>query len=92
MDTVTMDTLPTQVNKTIVQLVEEKKALRKKHKEESEEIHDKLWAAVHEQYPSLPEDENYSLDGEHSAIGIVILKKDDKKSSVGHALAKALFS
>lgn len=87
----TADQLPIIVNNRIIEIMLRKKDMQREHEREQEKIHNELWGAVHEEYPRLEKDANYSLDTSHIAGRIVILERKDKSKKMD-GLIKRLIS
>ena len=86
-----LKTLPFQVNDRIVELVKADDKLRKSLKEQEKAAHDALWSAVHEEYPELDVDADYSLNCQFAEQGIVMLTTNKGKcDNPKHVLARLL--
>ncbi len=84
-----LKTMPFQVSEKIVELVNLDNKLQKQLNEQRKASHKALWDAVHNEYPELDEDANYSLRCEFAEQGIVMLETGDD-SHPGRKLAQAL--
>ena len=62
--------LPINVSDNILLMVQEREALKARHEKEDKTSHAELWAAVHEQYPLLEQDANYSIDATYASAGV----------------------
>ena len=83
-------TLPLQVTQSIVDLALADTALRKRHKAEQEAAHIVLWDAVHNQYPELDDDANYSLNCQFAEQGVVMLELREKERNLGAMLSRMI--
>ena len=80
--------LPVQVPEHIAKLMLESQERRRAFKIADKAAQVTLWAAVHAEYPELDKDDNFTLDGEYSEQGVVMLKEAD--SCGNDALKSAL--
>ena len=85
-----LKTMPFQVNNRIVELVNADNALRRQLKEQKEASKKALWDAVHEEYPELDMDENFSLKCEFAEQGVVMLDVYEDCTNPRHVMARAL--
>ncbi len=86
-----LKTLPFQVNDKIVELVKADNEARKSLEVLAKASHDALWSAVHEEYPELDVDANYTLNCQFAGQGIVMLTTNKGKcDNPKHALARLL--
>ncbi len=69
--------MPFQVNNKIVEMVKADKELTLKLKDQLKAAHKALWDAVHEEYPELGVEAQYTLKCEYSEQGIVMLDTAD---------------
>jgi hypothetical protein len=82
-------TLPFQVNQKIVDMVKADNELTRQLKDQLKASHKALWDAVHEEYPELELEAQYTLKCEYAEQDIVMLDAGGC-TNPGHAIARAL--
>ena len=82
-------TLPMQVSPEIVEMLIQCKENKIAREAVDEAEHNQLWQLVHDTYPELDAEGNFSLDSTYSNAGIVMLKAR-KKCDHGKAVLGGL--